>query len=140
MATIIGDCLLSGAFLTYSGFFDHYYRKHISQEFKIIVENSGIKFRDDLSQVHFLTKPTERLIWTSNSLPQDDICVENATILKFYNRYPLVIDPSGQAMSFIMQNYAEKKIQKTSFADDSFMKQLESSIRFGYPLLVQDVE
>ena len=39
-----------------------------------------------------------------------------------------------------MRNFADRKIQKTSFADDAFMKQLESSIRFGYPLLVQDVE
>ena len=39
-----------------------------------------------------------------------------------------------------MNHYAEKKIQKTSFADESFMKNLETSIRFGLPLLVQDVE
>ncbi len=27
MATMIGDVLLSSAFLTYIGFFDHFYRK-----------------------------------------------------------------------------------------------------------------
>ena len=32
------------------------------------------------------------------------------------------------------------KITKTSFLDDSFRKNLESALRFGNPLLVQDVE
>jgi len=36
--------------------------------------------------------------------------------------------------------YKEKKLVRTSFADDSFMKNLETSLRFGVPLLVQDVE
>lgn len=36
--------------------------------------------------------------------------------------------------------YKDKKISSTSFADDSFMKNLESALRFGCPLLVQDVE
>lgn len=61
-------------------------------------------------------------------------------MLKRFNRYPLIIDPSGQATEFIMNEYAGKKITKTSFLDDSFRKNLESALRFGNPLLVQDVE
>ena len=54
-----------------------------------------------------------------------------------FNRYPLIIDPSGQATEFIMKEFAGKKITKTSFLDDSFRKNLESALRFGNPLLVQ---
>lgn len=54
-----------------------------------------------------------------------------------FNRYPLIIDPSGQATEFIMREYRERKITKTSFLDDSFRKNLESALRFGNPLLVQ---
>ena len=61
-------------------------------------------------------------------------------MLKRFNRYPLVIDPSGQAVEFLLNQYKDKKITKTSFLDSSFMKNLESSLRFGNPLLVQDVE
>ena len=42
-------------------------------------------------------------------------------------------------LSFTFHSIAQK-IQKTSFADDGFMKHLETAIRFGLPLLVQDVE
>jgi dynein heavy chain 1 len=140
MASLIGDCCISGAFLTYYGFFDHSYRIFLNAEWKNIFTTSGIIFKDDLSYMEFLSKPSERLSWQSKGLPNDDICIENATIFKYYNRYPLIIDPSEQALEFILNNYADQKIQKTSFVDDAFMKQLESSIRFGYPLLVQDVE
>ena len=61
-------------------------------------------------------------------------------MLKRFNRYPLIIDPSGQATEFIMNEFKDKKITKTSFLDDSFRKNLESALRFGNPLLVQDVE
>lgn len=43
-----------------------------------------------------------------------------------FNRYPLIIDPSGQATEFIMNEYQDRKITKTSFLDDSFRKNLES--------------
>lgn len=39
-----------------------------------------------------------------------------------------------------MTEYADRKITKTSFLDESFRKNLESALRFGNPLLVQDVE
>ena len=73
-------------------------------------------------------------------MPNDNICLENATILKRFNRYPLIIDPAGQATEFIKTFYASKKLNTTSFTDTNFLKVLESALRFGFPILVQDVE
>jgi len=137
---MVGDVLLSASFLAYIGFFDHFYRGNLSAIWRETIGFNGIKFRGELSIIEFLSKPSERLIWKSHSLPQDDLCTENAIILKRFNRYPLVIDPSGQATEYIVSLFAEKKISKTSFADAAFMKCLETAIRFGTPLLVQDVE
>lgn len=49
----------------------------------------------------------------------------------------MIIDPSGQATEFIMNEYKDRKITRTSFLDDAFRKNLESALRFGNPLLVQ---
>lgn len=140
LACLLGDVLLASAFLTYTGFFDHFYRQYLDSEWRFFIEQIGLKYRSDISMSEFLSKPTDRLIWQTQELPNDALCVENAIILKRFNRYPLVIDPSDQALKYIVNHYADKKIQKTSFADDSFMKNLENAIRFGLPLLVQDVE
>ena len=79
-------------------------------------------------------------MWQSHKLPSDDLCSENAIILSRFHKYPLIIDPSGQAQEYIESLYKTKKISRTSFAEENFMKTLESALRFGCPLLVQDVE
>uniref|UniRef100_A0A0X3P013 Dynein heavy chain, cytoplasmic n=1 Tax=Schistocephalus solidus TaxID=70667 RepID=A0A0X3P013_SCHSO len=140
MATIIGDCLLSSAFMAYGGYFDQSLRLSLLSTWAIHLKAADIQFRADLARVEYLSNPDERLRWQANALPNDELCVENAIILRRFNRYPLIIDPSGQATEFLLNEYKGKKIAKTSFLDDAFRKTLESSLRFGTPLLVQDVE
>ena len=140
MQTIAGDVLLASAFLAYAGHFDQQYRNSLFNSWMQHLQQAAILFRQDLARTEYLSTADERLRWSSNSLPSDDLCVENAIMLKRFNRYPLIIDPSGQATRFILNEYEGKKITKTSFLDDSFRKNLESSLRFGNPLLVQDVE
>lgn len=140
LATMLGDVFLSSAFLSYIGFFDHYYRKLLMSAWKSTLETSEIRYKSDLSLIEYLSSASERLIWKSHKLPTDDLCTENAIILKRFNRYPLIIDPSGQALDFITSSLSGKKFNLSSFVDDSFMKNLETSLRFGFPLIVQDVE
>ena len=140
MTTLIGDVFLSSAFLAYAGYFDQHHRTNLFLTWSHHLEAAGIAFRPDLARTEFLSDPDERLEWQSKSLPTDDLCTENAIMLKRFNRFPLIIDPSGQATEFILNEYKDRKITKTSFLDDSFRKNLESALRFGNPLLVQDVE
>ena len=43
-------------------------------------------------------------------------------------------------MEYITSMLASKKVNVSSFVDNAFMKNLETSLRFGFPLIVQDVE
>ncbi|XP_052274955.1 cytoplasmic dynein 1 heavy chain 1-like isoform X3 [Dreissena polymorpha] len=140
MATIIGDVLLSSAFMAYAGYYDQKMRRNLFNVWATHLQKANVQFRSDLARTEYLSNADERLRWQANALPADDLCTENAIMLKRFNRYPLIIDPSGQATAFIMNEYRDKKITKTSFLDDSFRKNLESALRFGNPLLVQDVE
>lgn len=140
MSTIIGDTLLSAAFIAYGGYFDQHYRSNLFSTWCQHLTSANILFRADIARTEYLSNPDERLRWQANALPTDELCTENAIMLKRFNRYPLIIDPSGQATDFIMNEFRERKITKTSFLDDSFRKNLESALRFGNPLLVQDVE
>lgn len=140
MSTIIGDVLLSAAFIAYGGYFDQHYRLNLFSTWSQHLQSANIQYRADIARTEYLSNPDERLRWQANALPTDDLCTENAIMLKRFNRYPLIIDPSGQATTFLLNEYAGKKITKTSFLDDSFRKNLESALRFGNPLLVQDVE
>ncbi|CAJ0883095.1 1976_t:CDS:10 [Entrophospora sp. SA101] len=140
MGTIVGDVLLSAGFLAYGGYFDQQYREILLNKWTNHLVSANIQFKSDISLTEYLSSADDRLSWQENSLPADDLCTENAIMLKRFNRYPLIIDPSGQASAFLMNEFKDKKITITSFLDDSFIKNLESALRFGNPLLIQDVE
>ncbi|PHJ17985.1 dynein heavy chain [Cystoisospora suis] len=138
--TFIGDSLLAAAFCAYLGFFEYAHRQRLLEEWQDILTLERVRYRSDLSYVDFLSIPSERLHWIACGLPPDDLSIQNAIILKRFLRYPLVIDPAGQAMNYLSQLMAAKKLTKTSFTDQNFLKILESSLRFGTTMLIQDVE
>ncbi len=141
MSTIIGDVLLSSALMAYGGYYDQAMRTHLFNTWVHALHDANIKFKEDLARIEYLSNADERMHWhAAAALPTDDLCIENAIMLKRFNRYPLIIDPSGQATEFIMNMYKDRKITKTSFLDNSFRKNLESALRFGNPILIQDVE
>ncbi|KAI9460162.1 dynein heavy chain protein 1 [Lactarius psammicola] len=140
MSTIVGDVLLSAAFLAYSGFFDQHYREVMWQEWINHLTEANVKFKPELSFTEFLSTADDRLSWQSKGLPSDNLFTENAIMLKRFSRYPLIIDPTGQATTFLLNEHKDRKITVTSFLDEAFLKVLESALRFGNPLLIQDVE
>ncbi len=140
MGTIVGDVLLSAAFLAYAGFFDQQYREMMWQEWSAHLSEAGVKFKAELSLPDYLSTADDRLSWQSKGLPSDTLCTENAIMIKRYSRYPLIIDPTGQATTFLAKEYQDRKIQTTSFLDEKFLKVLESALRFGNTLLIEDVE
>ncbi|ORZ40908.1 dynein heavy chain [Catenaria anguillulae PL171] len=140
MGTLVGDVLLSAAYLAYGGYYDQQYRSNMWGSWRSHLRLSGIQFKADLARIETLCTADQRLGWHANSLPTDDLCIENAIMIQRHNRYPLIIDPSGQATAFIANELKDRKILVTSFLDDSFLKNLESALRFGNPILIQDVE
>ncbi|PWN87523.1 putative cytoplasmic dynein heavy chain 2 [Acaromyces ingoldii] len=140
MSTIVGDALLSAAFLTYAGFFDQQYRESMWHGWVAHLQHVGVKFKPELSFADYLSTADDRLGWQSKSLPADILCTENAIMLQRFKRFPLIIDPSGQATTFLTNEYRDRKLTVTSFLDEAFLKNLESALRFGNPLLIQDVE
>ena len=88
-----------------------------------------------------LADPVAIRTWTICGLPQDASSVENGIIMSKARRFPLLIDPQGQANRFIKQSRAKDQI-KTVKASDSTKKiqqTLEMAIRLGQPVLLENV-
>ncbi|TQS39101.1 hypothetical protein Golomagni_00379 [Golovinomyces magnicellulatus] len=140
IVTLVGDVLVAAAFLAYSGLYDQQFRKNMMDDWLNQLQLSGICYEQHNPVTEYLSNADERLGWYEYSLPVDDLCTENAIILKRFNRYPLIIDPSGRVVEFLQKEIKDQRLTVTSFLDDSFVKQLESSLRFGNPILIQDAE
>lgn len=123
-----------------AGVFDFKTRLNMMVEWKGTLESLGIDFRDDLGIVESLSTAAQRLTWQAEGLPGDSLSLENGVILDHSIRFPLVIDPSGQAISYLMNKHKDEKIQATSFLDKAFTKTLAGAVRFGTTLLVENVE
>ena len=107
---------------------------------KKTLEVLSIDYHEDLGIVESLSTGKQRQTWVSEGLPSDSLSMENGTILDHAIRFPLVIDPSGSAINFLMKKHEKDKIQKTSFLDKAFVKTLAGAVRFGTCLLVENVE
>lgn len=140
IGTLVGDVLVSAAFLAYSGLYDQQYRKAMTDDWLNHLDLAGIRYRKHNAITEYLSTADQRMAWQANGLPVDDLCTENAIILNRFNRYPLIIDPSGRATEYLASENKDRRLTVTSFLDDSFTKQLESSLRFGNPILIQDAE
>lgn len=140
MSTLVGDVLLSSGFIAYAGYFDQHHRERLWTEWSEHLAAAGIRFKHGLSVQEYLSTADQRLQWQADALPNDSLSIENAIMLSSFQRYPLVIDPSGQAAAYITNTYRDRKIVVTSFLDAAFLKSLESALRFGNPILIQDAE
>jgi dynein heavy chain len=78
--------------------------------------------------------------WQEAGLPADNLSIENGIFIFNCRRWPLIIDPQGQANKWIKSLGKENNLQVTKLTEPNFLKTLENSIRFGQPVLLENVE
>jgi len=91
-----------------------------------------------------LQDPVMTKTWTANSLPSDNLSIENALIMFKSRRWSLMIDPQNQAGKFIKNLAREKDLCQNGIdifkaKDTTLMRNLEISIQFGKWVLVENM-
>ena len=77
--------------------------------------------------------------WQIFGLPKDQLSVENGCIVQFSRRWPLFIDPQGQANKWIKNLEKENGVDVIKLSDKDFLRSLENAVRFGKPCLLENV-
>lgn len=91
---LVGDVLMSAAFMSYAGPFPSEYRKTFVRESLLgQVQKLKINHSKDYNFADFLVKPIDFLNWNFKGLPDDQFSKENAVLVTKSSRYPLMIDP-----------------------------------------------
>lgn len=135
-----GDCLLGTGFLTYLGPFMSHHREALFEIWlEALREALVIPYTPDFSPSTFLSTPSIIREWSINSLPQDNFSTENGIIITQSDKWPLVIDPQGQALNWIKHMEAPNNVQVIDYGIDNFLKSLESAIEQGLPVILQHV-
>ncbi|KAF9424735.1 hypothetical protein HW555_000036 [Spodoptera exigua] len=137
---LIGNCLLSASFLSYAGPFSFSFRQTmIYEDWLGDVLERGIPLTTPFTIEKNLTNEVEISGWNSEGLPPDELSVQNGILTTRASRFPLCIDPQTQALSWIKKKETKNNLKVLSFNDPQFLRQLEMAIKYGMPVLFQDV-
>jgi dynein heavy chain len=137
---LVGDILLATAFLSYSGSFNQMFRNQLMNEWKKELVKRKIPFTANLDIISLLVDNTTVGEWIIQGLPTDELSIQNGIIVNKGSRYPLLIDPQGQAKIWIKNREEANKIIVTTLNHKYFKTHIEDSISQGRPLLIEDIE
>uniref|UniRef100_A0A672FP66 Dynein axonemal heavy chain 2 n=1 Tax=Salarias fasciatus TaxID=181472 RepID=A0A672FP66_SALFA len=138
MGYLVGDCLLAASFLSYMGPFLSNYREQLLATW--MKEDLEIPCTPGFSFSVFLAKPTVVRDWNIQGLPSDAFSTENGVIVTRGNRWPLMVDPQGQALKWIQNMESEKDLKVIDFQMPDYLRVLENAIQLGNPVLLQNVQ
>ncbi|CAH0581624.1 unnamed protein product [Chrysodeixis includens] len=77
--------------------------------------------------------------WNYMGLPDDNFSAENGIIVVRATRWPLAVDPQGQALIWISHLEEKNEIQTVDFGQPNYLKIMENCLSGGHPIIVQNV-
>jgi dynein heavy chain len=138
---LVGDCLMSSAFLSYLGAFNFDYRSDLMSKWVEDEKLRRIPFSNPYDATKILTDEVQINKWASEGLPSDDLSIQNGILTTSSSRYPLCIDPQMQAITWIKRKEGKQLDGKVrSMNDPDFIKHLELSVNYGFPFLFENID
>lgn len=137
---ITGNCLLAAGFLAYVGPFSYEFRSEMYGDWQSSIAERELPLSKPFKLETHLSNDVEISAWNSEGLPPDELSVQNGILTTKASRFPFCIDPQQQALNWIKKREQKKNLKILSFADADFLKQVELAIKYGSPVLIQDVD
>ncbi|XP_058811885.1 dynein axonemal heavy chain 10 isoform X1 [Topomyia yanbarensis] len=138
---VVGTCILSASFLAYTGPFSWEFRNSIVfEDWLVDVEEREIPYVKPFRIYTSLSSDLEMATWASEGLPPDELSVQNGILTTRASRFPLCIDPQQQALMWIKKRETPNNLKVLNFNDKDFLRHLEMAIKYGTPVLFQDVD
>ncbi|XP_013149055.1 PREDICTED: dynein heavy chain 2, axonemal [Papilio polytes] len=134
-----GDCLIATAFVAYLGPFVSEYREELMDDWFREVYNEAVPVTMDLSMKNFLLDDATLRDWNYMGLPDDNFSAENGIIVRRATRWPLAVDPQGQALIWISRLEENNGIEVVDFGQPNYLKVMEKCLSEGLPILIQNV-
>ncbi|XP_052285538.1 dynein axonemal heavy chain 12-like isoform X2 [Dreissena polymorpha] len=136
---LIGDVLISAGVIAYLGPFTSAFRDRATHEWVEKCLAAKIPCSKEFSLSKCLGEPIKIQAWNIFGLPRDAFSIDNGVIVANSRRWPLMIDPQGQANKWVKNMEKERKLAVIKLTDSDYMRTLENCITFGYPILLENV-
>lgn len=136
---LTGDILLCSGTVSYLGAFPVDYRVECQQQWHSDCQAKEIPCSGDFSLSSILGNQVAIRSWQIAGLPVDSYSTDNGIIVFNSRRWPLMIDPQGQANRWIKNMEKANKLTVIKLSDSDYVRKLENCIPNGTPVLLENV-
>ncbi|KAI9349443.1 dynein heavy chain and region D6 of dynein motor-domain-containing protein [Zopfochytrium polystomum] len=140
ISNIIGDILLAAGAIAYLGPFTAEYRQALMKDWNGSLLRLKIPHSEVITLWDSLGDPVKLREWELSGLPRDGLSRDNGIIVQNSRRWPLLIDPQGQANKWIRNLEKDFQLDIVKLTDRDFLRTLENAIRFGKPVILENVQ
>ncbi|XP_072152186.1 dynein axonemal heavy chain 3 isoform X4 [Bemisia tabaci] len=134
-----GDVLLAAGIVAYLGAFSIQFRNELVDKWNQCVIETGLACAGEFSLINTLGNPVLIRSWNIHGLPIDNFSIENGIIVSNACRWPLMIDPQGQANKWIKNMEQNNNLVVIKLTDKNYLQVLEEAIGQGTPVLLENV-
>uniref|UniRef100_A0A7S0PNJ6 Dynein heavy chain n=1 Tax=Micromonas pusilla TaxID=38833 RepID=A0A7S0PNJ6_MICPS len=136
---LTGDMLIAAGMISYLGTFTMAFRDGIADSWVSMCKESGIPSSPKFSLQDVLGDPVAIRKWGIAGLPNDSFSIDNGIMIANARRWPLMIDPQGQANKWIKNMCKESGIDVIKLSNKDYLRTLANAIRFGRAVLLENI-
>lgn len=136
---LVGDVLISSAFIAYLGPFTGIYRRNSIAQWHAHCVKESIPCSTVFDLRTVLGNEIDIQKWFNDGLPGDDYSIENVIIMRHSCRRCLFIDPQRQANKWIKRTEAPYHLKVVKLTQSDYFYTLNDCIRAGTPILIEDI-
>ena len=140
LKNLVGNMILASGCIAYIGAFTAQFRQQLISAWVDTCTEFDVPVDGGFSLVRLLADPVQVRTWNMMGLPADEFSTENGMFTTMGRRWPLMIDPQGQANRWIKNVHKDDKLQIIKLTQPDFLRTLENAIRYGQPVLCENVE
>jgi dynein heavy chain len=139
LTNVVGDVMISSGCVAYLGAFTGEYRSDLIELWQEKLTSFSVPHSKSPSLIGTLGDPVKMRNWQIAGLPRDSVSIENGVITQYSRRWPLFIDPQGQANKWVKNMEKENNLDVLKLTQKDFLRSLENAVRFGKPCLLENV-
>jgi len=140
---LVGNVAKASAFISYCGPFNADFRDILNEQyFTGDLKDKNIPFSDEFDISDFLVDQVTIGEWALQKLPTDGLSIQNGIMVTRSTRYPLMIDPQGQGLTWIKEREPLMKQYDTVITLNvpNLRDAMKMPLENGYPVLIESVE
>jgi dynein heavy chain len=140
---LVGNVAKASAFVSYCGPFNAEFRNILNDTyFNNDLKERSIPFTEGFDISAFLVDNVTIGEWALQKLPTDELSVQNGIMVTRSTRYPLMIDPQGQGLTWIKEREPLMKQYDTVITLNvpNLRESLKMPLENGYPVLIESIE